>query len=185
MTLHTAILFDTETTALIENSARQLRDQPHVIELFALTLDMDSGEELGTFHSFFAHSKDLPKDTVRITGITNEMIKDAPPFADKAKEIKTLIEKHECCVAHNLDYDMSVLNYEFQRLPQTQVLPIIWPPRKICTVESTEHLKGYRLSLTALHELLFGEAFESAHRAEGDVRALARCFKELIKRGEI
>ncbi len=57
--------------------------------------------------------------------------------------------------------------------------------RLICTVESTEHIKGFRLTLTKLHEHLFGEAFPSAHRAENDVRPLTRCFIELYNRGII
>jgi hypothetical protein len=61
---------------------------------------------------------------------------------------------------------------------------IIWP-EKICTVEMTEHMDGFRLSLTALHEKLFGEAFKGSHRASADVHAMKRCYSELIKRGEI
>jgi len=52
-------------------------------------------------------------------------------------------------------------------------------------VQETEWIKGHRLSLSALHEELFGEPFSGAHRARVDVDALTRCFNELRQRGDI
>jgi len=49
-------------------------------------------------------------------------------------------------------------------------------------VEQTQHLKGHRLSLGDLHDLLLGERFSGAHRARADVMALARCVSEMIRR---
>jgi DNA polymerase-3 subunit alpha len=41
------------------------------------------------------------------------------------------------------------------------------------------------MKLADLHEFLFGEGFEDAHRAKSDVMATVRCFIELCKRGDI
>jgi DNA polymerase-3 subunit alpha len=73
-----------------------------------------------------------------------------------------------------------MINNEMRRLGLT----VAWP-RVICTVEETEHLKGHRLKLSDLYELLFGEKFANAHDAKADVEALAKCYFELVKRGEI
>lgn len=173
-------LFDTETTGLIKNTAIRLENQPHVIELFGLSLGDDLGE-VGVWESLFAHHKPLPEDIKRITGINDEMIKDAPWFYSKAADLKAHIEGHDVVVGHNLTYDMQMVDYEMDRCN----LKVNWPADRICTVEQTEHLKGHRLSLTMLHEFLFGEAFQNAHRAENDVRAMTRCYIELRKRGEL
>jgi hypothetical protein len=61
---------------------------------------------------------------------------------------------------------------------------IKWPD-KICTVEQTVHLKGYRVSLSVLHETLFGMPFTGAHRAKVDVSALLFICKELYRIGEL
>jgi DNA polymerase III epsilon subunit-like protein len=46
--------------------------------------------------------------------------------------------------------------------------------------------RGYKWpSLEELHILLFGDTFESAHSALADVRACAKCFFELKRRGVI
>jgi hypothetical protein len=42
-----------------------------------------------------------------------------------------------------------------------------------------------RLTLSNLHEHLFGEKFKDAHRARSDVMALVRVARELRRRGLI
>jgi DNA polymerase III epsilon subunit-like protein len=93
--------------------------------------------------------------------------------------LKKFIEGHDEVVAHNLSYDKSMVDCEMKRAGLT----VDWP-ELICTVEATEHIKGHRLNLTSLHELLMGEAFSGAHRAEADVRALANCFRALRETGK-
>jgi len=94
-----------------------------------------------------------------------------------------MIGKAQFFTAHNLAYDMEMLEFEFKRLNDT--LKGLWNKPLICTVEQTVHLRGIRLSLSALHEYLFNEKFEGAHRAKADVQAQVRCFMELKKRGEL
>ena len=173
------LVFDTETTDLIKNKLLPLDRQPHIIEFFGVSLDFE-GNELAAHHWLFKPPVKLNDDVKRITGISEEMIADKPPFATAAEQIKELIERHDEVVAHNLSYDMGVVDFEMKRCGMS----ITWPI-PTCTVEGTEHLKGFRLNLSALHELLFGEKFDGAHRAENDVRALANCFRQLRHLGEI
>lgn len=176
------LIFDTETTNLIHNSLQPLGKQPRIIELFGLVLD-DSKDwnEVETFHSYFNPEVPIPAEVTKITGIDNDKVKAAPSFIDRAHDVKDFFGNADVVVAHNLAYDTQVLDFEFARIQQA----FLWPLRKVCTVEASEPLKGYRLNLNALHTELFGEGFESAHRAENDVRATARCYVELVKCGEI
>ena len=75
-------------------------------------------------------------------------------------------------------FDFNMINIEFKRLG----LEVSWP-EVICTIEATEWLHGYRLSLTSLYQELFDEKFSNAHEAKADVHALGRCYIEMIKRG--
>lgn len=174
------LVFDTETTDLIHNSSRPIAKQPQILEVFCLALD-DGLEEIESLHRYFDPGKPISKEITKITGITDETVKGAPLFRQACGDFKDIIESCDVVVAHNLSYDIGVTNFEFARIGQT----VKWPARKVCTVESTEHIKGYRLSLGNLHQELFGETFTGAHRAENDVRALARCYVELVKRGEV
>jgi DNA polymerase III epsilon subunit-like protein len=108
------------------------------------------------------------------------MLADAPKFSEKAEELKALIESHDEVIAHNATFDMTMVDNEMKRCGLT----VNWPT-VICTVEATEFMKGHRLKLANLHELLFGEVFLGAHRAENDVRALARCLLQLRAMGVV
>lgn len=174
------LVFDTETTALIGNSLQPLGKQPKLIEFFSLLLD-ESYAEISVINQLINPAVPLPAKSEEITSITEAMLKNAPTFDLVAEKLLAEIEKADCVVAHNLKYDMQVMDFSFQRLERK----VRWPARRVCTVEATESMKGFRLSLSALHQELFGEAFTGAHRAEHDVRALARCYIELVNRGEI
>lgn len=166
------LIFDTETTGLIENRSTRLNLQPEIIEFYGI----DGDDEIDTLIK--PKIKELPEIITKITGLTDDDLKDQRPFRAHAPAIKNLIEKADCVVAHNLSFDMDMVDLEFERLEQT----VAWPKERICTVEQTVYLKGYRLNLSALYELLFEEKFKDAHRAKYDVQALARCYGELKAR---
>jgi DNA polymerase III epsilon subunit-like protein len=173
------LVLDTETTDLIKNKLLPLERQPHVIEFFGLSMDM-YGHECNSWSQLFDPGIPLSEDVQRITGIKPEDLRGMPKFEAHAEEIKKFIEGHDEVVAHNLSYDKTIIDFEMKRAGLT----VEWP-ELICTVEATEHLKGFRLNLTSLHELLFGEPFSGAHRAEADVRALASCFRALRETGVV
>jgi len=173
------LVLDTETTALIKNKLQPLDRQPRIIEFFALSLD-SAGEELDTFSYLFNPGIKIDEKITEITGIKQEMLDDQKPFSSIAQHILEVIEVHDEIVAHNMSYDKAVIDFEMKRLGKK----VRWP-ELICTVESTEYMKGHRMNLRSLHEFLFGEPFENAHRAENDVRATAKCFLELRKMGVV
>jgi DNA polymerase-3 subunit epsilon len=181
-----ALIFDVETSGLPKNRTIKLEHQPEIIELFAQTVNLKTGKVLKSFGTLIKPSKvlsDMPafgekKTITAITGITNEMLKAAPTFKEVSKPIFELIEKSDIVIAHNLSFDAEMVDIEAERLKYE----VRWP-RKICSVEATVALKGKRLTLTKLHLELFGEEFEGAHRAQGDVDALTKCCVELFKRG--
>ena len=174
------LIFDTETTALIGNSLLADRHQPQIIEFFGHIVN-EEAEVVEELEFFCNPGKPLPEEVTRITGIKDEQVRNERPFDHYAGQVALLVQSADTVVAHNLSYDEAVVEAEFKRL----VLTINWPDDRVCTVEQTEHLKGHRLSLSALHEELFGEPFTGAHRARVDVEALTRCYLELVRRGEI
>ena len=174
------LLFDTETSGLTRPSIAALDKQPYVIEFYGMLVDRDTWQIVDELDILINVPVKLDKDITRITGLTDENLKDAPKFKYVANQIRALIGKSDRVVAHNLSFDMEMLDIEFSRFGEA----IQWP-EAMCTVEETEHLQGYRLSLTALHEFLFGEGFKGAHRARDDVQAMFRCYRTLVEMGEI
>jgi DNA polymerase III epsilon subunit-like protein len=176
------MLFDTETSGLVSNRLLRLEMQPEVIEFYGCLVDLGSPNLMPTweYQTLIKPKKAISAEITKITGLTNDDLKDAPPFAQVADTIAKAIESAPVVVAHNIAFDMAMLEIEFERLERK----LNWP-EKICTLEKTIYIKGYRLSMSRLHEYLFGVPFAGAHRAKVDVAALTRCAAELHKRGLI
>jgi len=180
-------LFDTETTDLIKNTALPIDKQPKIIEFYAVKIlqvgegETSEFETLDEYESLYSHPEKLKDITTKITGLTNDDLKNSPAIETELMKIKSFFEDCDRVVAHNLSYDIGVTDFEFERHGFEK---IDWP-EKICTVEQTEHLLGYRLKLIDLYNYLFGKPFEGAHRAINDVSAMRECYEELVKRDEI
>lgn len=171
-------IFDWETSGLISNTQRPLHKQPHGIELYGCVLDTETLEILDEIDTFLDPGIPISAEITKITGITPEMLVGAPKFETIADRLQGLIEGSDATVNHNASYDVPLTNYEFARIGRQ----IKWP-QVLCSLEASEWVCGYRLSMTALHEHLFGEPFSGQHRARQDVEALTRCVIEMIKRG--
>jgi DNA polymerase-3 subunit alpha len=181
------LIFDTETTGLVRNSLASLSTQPHITEFYGVLYKVEpdgSPEKIDELEFFANVPVKLEPIITEKTGITNEMLADAKPFYEHGRSVLDLIAKADEVVAHNLSFDMRMVEIEIERIEKEQNT-FNWPKIRTCTVEATEHLRGHRLNLSKLHEYLFGEPFVGAHRARVDVEALARCYFELVMRGEI
>ncbi len=181
------IFWDTETTGLTKPAAAGLSAQPYITELCAIKMSDDLETEEGIYINMFKVPIDVEKvqpgdkkSMFEITGISNAMLADKNPFSAHWREIADFFFGVHTMVAHNVTYDRDCLKFELMRLNKTLNFP--WPINHVCTIEKTMKYKGHRLSLSALHEHLFGAKFEGAHRAEADVRAMLRCYKEVVKR---
>ena len=110
-----------------------------------------------------------------ISGITNEMVRDAPKFHDIAKQILDYTQGH-IFVAHNVGFDYNFIKDEFRALGYT------YRRETLCTVRLSRKLLPHRVSysLGNLCESL-GIENEARHRAEGDAVATAKLFDVLIQ----
>ncbi len=128
------------------------------------------------FQTLINPGRNIPYFITGLTGITTNMIKDAPPFEEVSKEIFSWLEGH-IFVAHNAHFDYSFLKKEFE------AQGINWQSKKLCTVRlSRKIIPGLRsYSLGRLAESL-GVRIPDRHRAGGDAQATAKIFDILLKR---
>jgi len=122
----------------------------------------------------------IPTSITSLTGISNEMVKNAPPFSGVAKQIVAGL-KDRLVVGHNVRFDQGFLSAEFSRLG--------FPLRinTACTVRlSKTHLKekipSYSLGKVCAH---LGVELKNAHRALADARASAEIFHILFKNSQL
>lgn len=117
--------------------------------------------------------KPIPHFITGLTGITNEMVADAPMFYDVAKEI---VERTEgmIIVGHNVNFDYSFIKSEFKRLGYD------YQRETLCTVKlSRKIIPGHKsYSLGKLCDEL-GIQINDRHRAAGDALATVKLFEML------
>lgn len=173
------LIFDTETTGLVNEATSDLAQQPHVIEFAGVHIDQ-GGEIVAEMSMLFKPPiPKLPDIITKITGITDETLADKLPFNCEAVQRFVNAADVSTAVAHNFAFDKAMLGFEFARQNQT----IEWPKRKICTVEASVAVKGRRMKLGDLHREFFGEGIVGAHRALNDVKALARIVHFMRMKG--
>ena len=178
------IVFDTETTGLLEACVVPPGRQPRLTQICAIKLDDVTLEETSRFVSHFDPDPvPVNEEAAKKTGLTTAFLKGKPKFTDVYVDLCSFFIGERTLVAHNIAFDRDIMFYELSRIGKQLCFP--WPFEHICTVEATEHFKGHRLNLGDLHEYLFGEKFADAHDAVADTEALMRCVVELRKRGTI
>jgi DNA polymerase III subunit epsilon len=118
----------------------------------------------------------IPAEIQWLTGITNDMVRDAPPFADVAA---TLFDRLQDAmfVAHNARFDYGFLRAEFARAG------LAFNARTLCTVRLSRQLYPDRAphTLDALIER-FSLHGEQRHRALGDAKVLWRLLQKWCDR---
>ena len=118
----------------------------------------------------------IPPFIARLTGIDNEMVRDAPKFYEIAKDIIEITEG-ATIVAHNAPFDYGFISHEYKSLGYT------FSRDYLCTVRlSRKLIPGYRsYSLGNLCASLGIELF-NRHRAGGDALATVKLFEMLLAR---
>lgn len=179
-----AIVFDTETTDLIANTALPLDKMPNIIEFCGIKLELQDGvwEQVDILDYLVKPPLPITDEITKITNITNDMVAEKPPIGRMIDETQKFFEGVDMVVAHNLSYDTEIMHTEAKRVGLGF---FAFPSQQVCTVEVAEPLFGRRINLNDLHEHLTGKRFEDAHRARNDVEATVTVFKELWNMGEI
>ncbi len=136
----------------------------------------DGHTTIDQFISLVNPEKSIQEFVVKLTGISNKMLKNAPKFYEIAKRI---IEITSDCilVAHNTSFDYRILCTEFDRLGYR------FNRNTLCTVELSQKLiiNQPSYSLGKLIKSL-GIPMSDRHRASGDALATVQLFKLLLEK---
>jgi len=142
------------------------------------------GEFLDEWSTLVNPECSIPEDIRVLTGITNEMVRDAPTFAEIRNEVAGRLEGH-VLVAHNARFDYGFLKNEFRRVEMSYSAEVL------CTVRLSRKLHpeaiGHGLdALIARHGLHDAVAPETSartgrHSALGDARAIWRFVQMLYR----
>jgi DNA polymerase-3 subunit alpha (Gram-positive type) len=166
----TYVVFDVETTGL-----SAVYDS--IIELAAVKIK--DGNVIDKFESFSNPHHPLSATTINLTGITDDMVKDAPEIEDVIKRFHDWIGE-SILVAHNASFDMGFLYVGYKKCGlQDTIHPVI------DTLELARFLhpemKNHRLNSLAKK---FNIDLTQHHRAIYDCEATGYLLLILLKEAE-
>ncbi|MEW9093900.1 MAG: PolC-type DNA polymerase III [Clostridiaceae bacterium] len=165
------VVFDIETTGF-----SSINDK--IIEIGAVKIK--NGRITDSFSSFVNPKVTIPLKIIELTGITDEMVKDAEDIKEVLPRFLEFVGD-SVVVAHNANFDVSFIKKNCKDLGLTFNNPIMdtIPLAKFLYPE----LKRYKLNIVAKH---LGVSLENHHRAVDDAKAtgeiLVKSFQTLSER---
>lgn len=129
-------------------------------------LRIEGGQLVESWSSLVNPGVPIPAMIQRFTGISDEMVRDAPTFGQIADGVRTLLQDG-VFVAHNARFDYGFIKNEFRRIGQD------FDAEVLCTVKLSralypEHHRHGLDALIARHDLHCA----ARHRALGDAQVL-------------
>ena len=162
----TFVIFDIETTGLTPNKCG-------ITEIGAVKIK--EGEIIEEFNTYVNPQMPIPEEITRLTGISDETVKDAPEIKEALKKFFDFVGNY-MLIAHNASFDMGFVKkyaadckYQFNN-PYLDTLAM---SRNI-----NKDLKNHKLN--TLVEFYGIEDF-THHRASDDARALAVIFLNMVE----
>ncbi|MBC7105805.1 MAG: PolC-type DNA polymerase III, partial [Firmicutes bacterium] len=160
------VVVDVETTGL-----RARADE--IIEVGAVKIR--SGSIVDRFHSLVRPRRGIPERITRLTGITWDMVRDAPPAREVLARFAGFLGR-AVLVAHNASFDAGFLEAALEReLGRPLDVPVLDTLGLVRSLHPS--LRTYRLEALAAH---FGVPHNVRHRAASDAEATAGIFLALL-----
>ena len=162
------VIFDIETTGLSPF-------QEKITEIGAVKII--NGEITDTFSTFVNPGKHIPEKITELTGITDEMVENAPPEREAVKSFLKYCGDNAIVVAHNASFDTSFIKIAAERSGLKYDLTHI--DTLALSRGMFPQLAKHKLDNVAKH-LKLGDF--NHHRACDDAMMLAKIFQVMLVR---
>jgi len=148
---------------------------PRLEKITEIAIYLHDGEKItDEYVTLINPERNIPYFITNLTGITNEMVEDAPRFFEVAKKIVELTEGRTF-IAHNAKFDYSFIRQEFKSLGfnfKRNLLDTVTLSRKLMPGHRSYSLGNICKDLNI--------SINGRHRAAGDALATVRLFEILM-----
>lgn len=162
------IVIDLETTGLDISKDR-------IIEIGLIKTNPDGTEE--RYRKLINPEIAISKESIEITGITQEMVSKEPTFAELANDIATFIGDADLGGYNSSKFDIPVLAEAFLRCEHDFSVG----NRNLIDIQNIFHKMEQR-TLTAAYKFYCGKEMENAHSAEYDAAVTLEVFKAQLEK---
>jgi DNA polymerase-3 subunit epsilon len=157
----------------VETTGMQAAGDDRMTEIAVIVVQ--GGRREVIFDSLLNPGRPIPPRITELTGISNEMVRTAPTFAEVADDVLAALAGR-VFVAHNARFDWGFVTAEVRRARD-----LVLDGPRLCTVRLARRL--YRgepsYGLTALAQR-FGLEFPARHRAAGDAIVTGMLLERLL-----
>lgn len=138
----------------------------------------DGNRVVESFTTLINPEMHIPLFIEGYTGITNEMVENAPVFREVSERIYELLHD-KIFVAHNVNFDHTFIRHHLA------LSGYEWNPKKLCTVRlSRKVFPGYQSYSLGKLCASMGIGLQNRHRAFGDAEATTILFKRILDADE-
>ncbi len=167
------VAFDTETSGAYPLDSE-------IVEFGAVKWSAKTGQNVAEYQTLLKPSRPMSDFIIKIHGISNEMVQDAPSMKDKISEIQNFFSD-SVLVAHHAPFDMGFMAADFEKftagVPDQPVLCTSLLARKLIRGTTNHKLQ------TLVKELNLKQSDgHQAHRALDDAQSCLEVLKECFKR---
>ncbi|GCD82122.1 ATP-dependent helicase DinG [Parageobacillus thermoglucosidasius] len=163
------VIMDLETTGNVPKKGDRIIQLGMVV--------VENGQIIERFSSFFNPERDIPPFVQQLTNINEQMVADAPVFAEEAAKVVDMLQQ-SYFVAHNVSFDLQFLQEELHMAG--------FPPFSGPTIDTVElarivfpDAESYKLADLAK---LLCIAHDQPHHADSDAEVTAKLFIALLDR---
>jgi DNA polymerase III subunit epsilon len=167
------IVFDTETTGF------QVATTDRLIEIGAVPVSGLKVVEQDRFQTYVNPKRQISREIIELTSITNEMAAEAPIAAEAISGFFDYVESHKavCLVGHYVGFDSLVFKSELKR----EKLAL----KKWFTIDTLDMIgfiaPSYDMRDLERYAMAFGTRIYDRHSAIGDALTTAYLFTELLQ----
>lgn len=161
------LFFDLETTGLD-------KERDRIIEFAGIKVFPDKSQE--RFETFINPERPIPDEITEITGITNEMVADAPTLQEIISTLIGLVKDADLA-GHNVqNFDIPMLKAEFKRVGYS--LP---GPEGRAVLDTLEIIKKHEIrTLGWAYQFYLEKELKDAHRSMQDTDATVDILRAQI-----
>ncbi len=162
------LFFDLETTGLDTERDR-------VIEFACVKAFPDKTQE--RFESFVNPERPIPPEVVKLTGIDDSMVAEAPTFRELVPALQKLMLDADLAGYNVVNFDIPMLESEFKRCN------VIMPgPDNRAVIDPLEILKKHEIrTLSWAYQFYMGESPPEGHRSMEDTESTMKILRAQIK----
>lgn len=162
----TFVVFDIETTGLS-------KETESITEIGAVKVV--DGKIIDRFSTFVNPERPIPAEITKLTGITNEMVADAPVITEILPKFLEFCQD-AVLVAHNANFDTGFIRLNAERKCGIEVKNTVLDTLELSRALLPE-LKKHKLDIICEQ---LGVSLEGHHRAVNDAEATAEVFLKFI-----